>query len=184
MSSNANAASGTGFNAWCRSRVSPSSRWNRRSGWAPTTPAARCAGSSSPSSATSADARWEILHHLIRKSGHFLGYGAIGLLWLRAWWMTLPRSRFLHDAFLALLGTALVASADEWHQTFLPNRTGSPWDVLLDCCGAIALELAGLRLHANVLSNPLRRDPAHLSRNAYLPASAISKDTRFSATWP
>ena len=25
------------------------------------------------------DARWEILHGAIRKSGHFLGYGAIGL---------------------------------------------------------------------------------------------------------
>jgi len=88
------------------------------------------------------DERWEILHHLIRKSSHFIGYGAIGLAWLRAWWMTLPRSRFLHDSLLALLGTALVASADEWHQTFLPNRTGSAWDVLLDCCGAIAMQLA------------------------------------------
>jgi VanZ family protein len=88
-----------------------------------------------------ADPRWDLLHHLIRKSGHFLGYGFIGLAWLRAWWMTLPRSRFIHDAFLALLGTALVASADEWHQTFLPNRTGSPWDVLLDCCGAITLQV-------------------------------------------
>jgi len=88
-----------------------------------------------------ADAQWELLHHIIRKSGHFLGYGAMGLLWLRAWWMTLPRSRFLHDAILALLGTALVASFDEWHQSFLPNRTGSPWDVLLDCCGAITLEV-------------------------------------------
>jgi VanZ family protein len=87
------------------------------------------------------DARWDDIHHLIRKSGHFLGYGVIGLAWLRAWWMTLPHSRFLPDAFLALLGTALVASADEWHQAFLPNRTGSPWDVLLDCCGAITLQL-------------------------------------------
>jgi len=73
-----------------------------------------------------ADARWELLHHFIRKSGHFLGYGLIGLAWLRAWWMTLPHSRFLHDAFLALMGTALVASCDEWHQSFLPNRTSSP----------------------------------------------------------
>jgi VanZ family protein len=88
------------------------------------------------------DERWEILHILIRKAGHFIGYGVIGLAWLRAWWMTLPRSRFLHDSLLALLGTALIASADEWHQTFLPNRTGSAWDVLLDCCGAIMLELA------------------------------------------
>jgi VanZ family protein len=88
-----------------------------------------------------ADGRWEIIHHLIRKSGHFLGYGLIGLAWLRAWWMTLPHSQFLQDAFLALLGTALVASCDEWHQTYLPNRTGTPWDVMLDCTGAIALQL-------------------------------------------
>ena len=87
------------------------------------------------------DARWDDIHHLIRKSGHFLGYGVIGLAWLRAWWMTLPHSRFLPDALLALLGTAAVASADEWHQAFLPNRTGSPWDVLLDCYGAITLQL-------------------------------------------
>jgi VanZ family protein len=86
------------------------------------------------------DERWEFTHHLIRKSGHFVGYGLVGLAWLRAWWMTLPKSRFLHDAVLALLGTALVASADEFHQTLLPNRTGSPWDVLLDCCGAIVLQ--------------------------------------------
>jgi len=87
------------------------------------------------------DASWDFVHHCIRKSGHFIGYGLIGLAWLRAWWMTLPHSRFLHDATLALLGTALVASMDEYHQSFLPNRTGSPWDVLLDCCGAIALQL-------------------------------------------
>jgi VanZ family protein len=61
------------------------------------------------------------------------------LAWLRAWRMTLPFARFLSQAGLALLGTALVASWDEWHQTFLPNRQGSPWDVLLDCCGAAAM---------------------------------------------
>jgi VanZ family protein len=87
------------------------------------------------------DAQWDIVHHFVRKSGHFLGYGVIGLAWLRAWWMTLPRSRFLLDAFLALLGTAMIASADEWHQSYLPNRTGTPWDALLDCCGAITLQL-------------------------------------------
>lgn len=87
------------------------------------------------------DARWNVVHALTRKCGHFLGYGLIGLFWLRAWWMTLRRSDFFTDAFLALLGTSLVASMDEFHQAHLPNRTGSPWDVLLDCSGALILQL-------------------------------------------
>jgi VanZ family protein len=86
-------------------------------------------------------ARWGLVHHYIRKTGHFFAYGFIGLAWLRAWWKTLPRSRFLPDAILALLGTALVASCDEFHQTFLPNRTGTPWDVLIDCTGAIVMQV-------------------------------------------
>jgi VanZ family protein len=87
------------------------------------------------------NARWAHLHFLIRKSGHFLGYGTMGLLWLRAWWMTLPRSSFFVDAALALMGTAVVASADEFHQSFIPNRTGVPSDVLIDCAGALTLQL-------------------------------------------
>ncbi len=82
---------------------------------------------------------WESIHHYIRKSGHFIGYGALGLTWLRAWRMSLPRLHFRTHALLAILGTALVAACDEWHQTFLPNRTGTPWDVMLDCCGAAAM---------------------------------------------
>ena len=85
------------------------------------------------------DERWDLIHHILRKTGHFVGYGLLGVVWLRAWRMTRPRAVFFTDALLALLGTALVASGDEFHQTFLPNRTGSPWDVLLDCAGAAVL---------------------------------------------
>jgi len=83
----------------------------------------------------------------------------MGLLWLRGWWLSLPHASFLQNAGLALLGTALVASADEFHQSFLPNRTGVPSDVLLDCCGAVVLLLLTymfLRLRA----------PRRLSRTA------------------
>lgn len=87
------------------------------------------------------DQDWNTIHFYIRKSGHFFGYGLLALAWLRAWWMTLPKSVFLTDAMLALLGTAITASADELHQSFLHGRTGTPWDVLLDCAGAVALQL-------------------------------------------
>jgi VanZ family protein len=81
--------------------------------------------------------RWLVVHHVIRKAGHFVGYGIMGLLWLRAWWLSMPRAKFLTACSLALLGTFTVASADELHQSFLPNRTGLFSDVLLDCCGAL-----------------------------------------------
>ena len=87
------------------------------------------------------DHDWNTIHLYIRKSGHFLGYGLLALAWLRAWWMTLPKSVFLTDAVLALLGTAMTASADELHQTLLQGRTGTAWDVLLDCAGATTLQL-------------------------------------------
>ena len=82
---------------------------------------------------------WESIHHFIRKTGHFAGYGLVGLSWLHAWWRTLPAASFFRCSLLALFGTFLVASCDEWHQSFLPNRTGAFSDVLLDCSGSLAL---------------------------------------------
>jgi VanZ family protein len=90
--------------------------------------------------------RWEVLHHLIRKSGHFVGYGTVCLTFLRAWLLTLGlRAEMSTGAWRwraswrAVVSTALVASWDEWHQTFLPGRTGLASDVLLDTCGATAM---------------------------------------------
>jgi len=42
---------------------------------------------------------------------------------------------------IAVLGTALVASLDEWHQSFIPSRTGTPRDVDLDTCAGIAAQM-------------------------------------------
>src|ERR1700712_721370 len=36
-----------------------------------------------------ADDRWWLAHHLFRKTGHFLGYGTVGLTFLRGWLFTL-----------------------------------------------------------------------------------------------
>jgi VanZ family protein len=87
------------------------------------------------------DDRWEVIHHYLRKTGHFLGYGLVGLSWLRAWRMTRPDWLFRTRALLAIVATAVIASCDEFHQSFLPNRTSSPWDVLLDCTGALIFVL-------------------------------------------
>jgi VanZ family protein len=95
------------------------------------------------------DASWELLHHYIRKTGHFVGYGLVDLSFLRAWLYSLVKERpkplltwRLESCVLAVLSTAIVASCDEIHQTMLPSRTGKLSDVLLDSCGAITMCLA------------------------------------------
>jgi VanZ family protein len=90
------------------------------------------------------DWQWPPILHSIRKSFHFIGYGTLGLTWLRGWmifWVDWLRHRsvWLWRGYCAAMGmacTAVVASLDELHQSFLPSRTGMPSDVLLDCCGA------------------------------------------------
>jgi VanZ family protein len=37
--------------------------------------------------------------------------------------------------------TALVASLDEWHQTFIPSRTGRWQDVVLDSSAALTIQV-------------------------------------------
>jgi VanZ family protein len=92
------------------------------------------------------DSTWDSFHHHLRKTGHFVGYGTVGFTFLRAWLHTLDRRRQktllswrLQSSILAIFSTAIVASCDEFHQSFLPSRTGTPIDVLLDSAGAIAL---------------------------------------------
>ena len=90
-------------------------------------------------------ARFEHWHIYLRKGGHIFGYGLLSILLFRAWRETLPLARNGKWAFrwatIAVLGTALVASLDEWHQSFIPTRTGTPWDVLLDTCAGIAAQI-------------------------------------------
>lgn len=92
------------------------------------------------------DSTWDAFHHALRKCGHFIGYGTVGFTFLRAWLHTLGRRGVaslrawrVESSVLAVFSTAIVASADEFHQTFLPGRTGTPVDVLLDSAGACTL---------------------------------------------
>ena len=83
--------------------------------------------------------RFEIFHHLLRKCGHFFGYGILGWLWFRAFTQTLRPAVRMKCASLAIVATFITASLDEWHQSFSSARTGQFSDVLLDTCGALVL---------------------------------------------
>ena len=89
--------------------------------------------------------QFEHWHFFIRKGGHVFGYGLLSFLLFRAWRESLPLvgnpKWSLRWAGIAILGTALVASLDEWHQSFLPSRTGRWEDVVLDTCAGIAVQI-------------------------------------------
>lgn len=101
------------------------------------------------------------VHDAGRKVGHFVGYGLMGYFFFRAvrgmhhvlaGTESLLRKGMaagagvrtyfrLNWALSGILGTAIVASADEIHQTFLPSRGGHFHDVVLDTSGAVIVLL-------------------------------------------
>jgi VanZ family protein len=91
---------------------------------------------------------FEPWNHILRKAGHVVGYGFLSFLLFRAWRETLPQltrlGRNLKWTFrwsvIAVFGTAIIASLDEWHQSFIPSRTGRWQDVVLDTCAGIATQ--------------------------------------------
>lgn len=78
----------------------------------------------------------DMVHAMLRKTAHFVEYAILGLLAHRAFLLTWPQRRYAFVLVGALLLALACAGLDEWHQSFLPQRTGSLWDVLLDLCGA------------------------------------------------
>ncbi|HSK45373.1 MAG TPA: VanZ family protein [Candidatus Binatia bacterium] len=89
------------------------------------------------------DEQFEQIHFLIRKSAHFCSYGFLGALAFFSWRTTLPaRPRWtLRWSLLALLIATTAGSLDELHQIFVPSRTASPRDVLIDTMGGIFFQL-------------------------------------------
>src|SRR5438270_9832737 len=74
----------------------------------------------------------------IRKLGHLTEYAILAMLF----WRALRGSTRWHTKMSILLliagvGCALFAATDEFHQSFVPSRTASPVDVMIDICGAL-----------------------------------------------
>lgn len=90
-------------------------------------------------------AQFAVWHALLRKTGHFVGYFTLSVLLFRSWRASFPRlsTRWcLQWAALAFLGTSLVAMLDEGHQSFLPSRTGTFRDVILDSTAGLVAQIA------------------------------------------
>jgi VanZ family protein len=78
-----------------------------------------------------------IVHLVTRKLAHFTEYAVLGFLAARAF-RTSPRPAISSRWFLISLTMIVVyALADEYHQSFVPTRTGSIYDSLIDIAGGL-----------------------------------------------
>jgi VanZ family protein len=103
-----------------------------------------------------------VWHMFLRKTGHVVGYLTLSVLLFRSWRATFPRlsTRWcLQWATVALLSTALVAMLDEWHQSYLPSRTGTIRDVILDSAAALIAQIAVFAI--------LRRQSSRTDKTAF-----------------
>lgn len=88
----------------------------------------------------------ELLSFPVRKGAHMFLYFVLALLVLYA--LSFMKRRGVR-ARTALAACAVLAALDEYHQTFVPGRSGEVRDVAVDVCGgAIALGLWACALWA------------------------------------
>ena len=81
---------------------------------------------------------WEAI---VRKLGHVTGYGLLAGLWIWA-----LRGAVRRPVPVAACISFVYACSDEFHQTFVDGRTGTPVDVGVDAIGiALAAYLMDLR---------------------------------------
>jgi VanZ family protein len=78
------------------------------------------------------------IHLVTRKAAHFTEYAILAWLAARAF-RTSPRPALANRWFLASLALVVVyALLDEYHQSFVPSRTGSIYDSFIDITGGLA----------------------------------------------
>jgi len=80
------------------------------------------------------------LNFLMRKGGHLTAYGILGALAFRAL-RGEKRSWNPRWAIGAIVFATFIASIDEFHQSFVPSRTGTLHDVVLDAAGATIAQI-------------------------------------------
>ena len=75
------------------------------------------------------------IEHFVRKAAHMTEFAILAILvfiWLGLWEIAL-----LRKSVAAFLVAAVYAASDEFHQLFVPGRSGRISDVLIDSSGAL-----------------------------------------------
>ena len=97
------------------------------------------------------------VHGMIRKLGHWTEYLILAVLTMRAMHKQTGRNWELRHAVHTLIFILIYALSDELHQVFVPSRTASFGDVLIDVLGGICGILWMVWYHRGTLTPlPLR----------------------------
>jgi VanZ family protein len=91
---------------------------------------------------------WDVL---LRKLGHLSEYAVLTALW----WRALRGLRFRFPLAAAIALSLGYAATDEFHQTFVDGRHGTPVDVLIDSAGMAIAAIAIRRLGPPADPGPL-----------------------------
>jgi VanZ family protein len=78
-----------------------------------------------------------LAHFMVRKTAHFTEYAVLALLAARAFYGSSRPPLRRHWFTSALSLVVLYALSDEFHQRFVPSRTGSIYDSLVDISGGL-----------------------------------------------
>ncbi|MBN1267687.1 MAG: VanZ family protein [Anaerolineales bacterium] len=90
------------------------------------------------------------LDFLLKKGGHAIGYGMLGL----SYYYALPRTLSVRYRWImAWMMAILFALSDEFHQSFVAGRTSTVRDVLIDSGGAGIALIFGAGYSSNSRSN-------------------------------
>ncbi len=84
-----------------------------------------------------------LLDLILKKAAHMIEYGILAFLLWRA--LSRGRGTLSWSALVtAFVVSVLYAASDEYHQSFVPGRNGTPVDVGIDAVGAlVALLVVG-----------------------------------------
>ena len=76
----------------------------------------------------------DTVDHIVRKTAHFMEYAILASAIELHYWIT--KRKGIRFILLSILFSFLYAATDEFHQLFVPGRSGECKDVMIDTVGA------------------------------------------------
>jgi len=79
------------------------------------------------------------IHFIVRKAGHFTEYAILALLAARAFRTSSNQILCERWFWISLIFVFMYSLSDEFHQSFVPTRTASIYDSMIDTFGGLTM---------------------------------------------